>query len=350
MKNPESILLVIDGFGEGGIQQAYISLINEYCDLFDEVYLLVLQATGSDLKFNSKANLQIIRLKATNLVDIFSFVRFFYILHSLKPHYVIASMYRSQVWAALSKPKKTILVWVEHNTYFKRKKSQWTLMRLVIQKVDKLVSVSNEVKRISELNLKKKFITIPNPSSFRTISEKTSRRNLDFVFVARMVPQKNPELMLFSFAKFISKFETNSNLHMIGDGELLKSLRETAKNLNLSKRCKFYGKITNNEVRKILATSSTLVSTSVIEGMPLVRLEAIVSGCCVVTTKTGGIHFFKSLKNSGFFVSEGTIEDLANLMMKSINKVYWTEEMVNKRISITRFFEPKLIAKKLIVV
>lgn len=341
-------MLVIDGFGEGGVQQAYLRLIDEYKLVFKNVYLVILQESESDLPIFSKDNFHVFKLNSPQLCDLLNLIRFFKIVHSVSPQYMIASIYRSQVWSALLKNTSTKLIWVEHNTYINREPKKWLLMRLLSFRVNKIVGVSDDVKKITENKLKTKVVTIPNPYTFSPSKTlKISRKN-DFVYIARMTSQKNPELAIKSFASFCLKFDVDSNLHFIGSGDLLVKLRNLARDLGVEKRCIFYGRVKNLEISKILQSSKTLISTSVIEGMPLVRLEALMSGCCVVTTNTGGNHFFNNLKSFGFLVSYGSHDNFVNLMKESLNSKYWTKSMIAKRSSISSLFEPRVISKRLI--
>jgi glycosyltransferase involved in cell wall biosynthesis len=344
----KSVMLIVDGFGEGGVQQAYIRLINEYKLLFSKVYLVVLQATEKDLPFISKDNCQVFKLNSPKLIDCQNFKRFMNIVRTASPQFMIASIYRSQIWSALVKGSATKLIWVEHNTYINRKGSQWLLMRILSRRVDKIVGVSDDVKKITENKLKTQVITIPNPYTLLPSIRLNLVRKNDFVYISRMTNQKNPEFAIKCFASFCLQSSINAKLHLVGDGYLLENLRSLVEYLGIEKQCIFYGRVENTRIDKILKSSKTLISTSIIEGMPLVRIEALISGCCVVTTNTGGTHFFNNLQNSGFFVSDGTLNNFVELMEKSLNPKYWTKSMVIKRSSISSLFEPRRISERLI--
>jgi aspartate/methionine/tyrosine aminotransferase len=94
--------------------------------------------------------------------------------------------------------------------------------------------------------------------------------------------------------------------------------------------------------------SYALGDDDLIEGMSLVRLEALASGCCVVTTNTGGAHLFDYAKDLGFFICNATAEDFSNAMFNSLNSKYWTFEMVKKRTGIIGDFSATKIAINLI--
>jgi glycosyltransferase involved in cell wall biosynthesis len=97
-----------------------------------------------------------------------------------------------------------------------------------------------------------------------------------------------------------------------------------------------------------MLTSSTLVSTSIIEGMSLVRLEALASGCCVVTTNTGGAHLFDSISRNGFFIVNSDIDAIGQAMLESLKPIYWLNSAMLARARIVENFNPEIIANSLI--
>ncbi len=345
----KKIMLTLDGFGQGGIQQAYKILLAEYSETFDEVYLMIMQSSENELPIEVFENSSILRVEGKCLLDWKSFMRFRRMLVTTKPEIIIASMYRSQIWSALAKTKNSRLIWVEHNTYFGRSNLQWLIMRILSHRVDKIIGVSTEVSDYTGEKLKKSVSTIPNPITMPTIQSVQNTRPSDFVFIGRLTLQKNPELMLRSFKEFLLEYKMDSILHVIGGGPLQDSLIELARELNLENNCVFHGWLSLNRISEILSQAKTLVSTSTIEGMGLVRLEALASGCCVVTTNTGGTKLFTEIGNAGFFVTSASKYDLAKSMKESLEPRYWDQDHFERRIRFTDRFEPTKIASTLIL-
>ena len=344
----KNITLVIDAFGSGGIQQAYIILINEYVHKFQCVHLIILTSKLNEISIRSRPNLFIHRLNAQNFFELKTYLQFKKICMKSSSEIFIASIYRAQIWAALAKPKSSKLIWVEHNTYFFRSRVQWLVMKLFLSKVDKIVAVSNEVKSLTQQYLQKSVEVIPNPSTFKHTVQLSHKRNNDFVFIGRLVYQKNPELMLKSYAEFLQRYDLNSKLHVVGNGELLNEIELLRDKLGLQGSCILHKEVSIEKVKSLLLKVKTLVSTSRIEGMGIVRLEAFTSGCCVVTTNTGGTHLFTSLSDNGLFVSQDNKEDISKKMYESISQRYWTTRQVRIRSAIIEGFNPKIIATELI--
>lgn len=345
MKN---ILLVIDSFGHGGIQQAYKILINEFNKTYSRVFLIIIESGAQELDIDPEKNLTVVRLKSKKLFDIKNINRFKKIIDEAQPNIIISSIYRSQIWSACVKPKTSKLIWIEHNTYYQRTKLQWNLMKVFSRRVDKIVGVSFDVSNFSGSKLNKAVVTIPNPYTHKSFIQIAKKRSNDFIFVARLTSQKNPELMILSFAEFVRTYDSSSRLHIVGGGTILKSLKLMVNELKLRDNCIFHGFVSISKVQELMQNSRTLISTSRFEGMALVRLEALANGCCVVSTNTGGTDLFDSVRNYGFFVVDTDAKNIAKAMLESLESRYWSEENIEARKAIVKNFQPSVIASQLI--
>ena len=224
-------------------------------------------------------------------------------------------------------------------------------MRIVSIYVSKIVCISEDVKMYTDSKLKKpkKTFVLPNPISKTTPIDFSVSRNNDFIFVGRMVAQKNPQLLIESFAKFLQLNKTKSKLHIVGEGELTISLKQLAQNLNILDQCIFYGWLDNQNTLNLMKNCKTLVSTSVIEGMALVRFEALANGCCVITTDTGGTKQYLLPKaESGIFIVESDSSKIAEAMRISLNSKYWSRDLIQNRTVISLEFDASKIAGRLI--
>lgn len=345
----KNLVLMIDGFKHGGIQQSYKLLINEYVQHFKLVILIVMEVTSEDLNIKQHDNLLIVNLNSNRLLDFKGWVKLYIIFRRFKPTFIISSIYRSQVWSAIVKNRISKLIWIEHNTYFNRSKIQWLLMRFLKSRVSKVVGISNEVCEFTDLKLKTNSIFIPDPINKNKGDLQTTDRNNTFLFVGRLIDQKNPELALRSFAKFCETFNSPTFLHVIGNGPLFTQLKNLASKIGIENSCKFHGWLENDEIQDLMRNSRTLLSTSLFEGMALVRYEAISNGCCVITTNTGGVAGKLDKKEDlGIFVSPPSVEDLSNLMKTSLDSKLWSPEIMNARAELAKDLTAIVIASQLI--
>ena len=86
---------MIDGFGHGGIQQAYKILINEFNKTYCRVILIILESSGKELDIDAEKNLTVIRFKSKKLFDIRNIYRFKKIIDKVQPSIIISSIYKS---------------------------------------------------------------------------------------------------------------------------------------------------------------------------------------------------------------------------------------------------------------
>lgn len=104
------------------------------------------------------------------------------------------------------------------------------------------------------------------------------------LFAGRLHPQKDPILLLRSFANLK---DLSVHLLIAGDGELAAEVRTEINRLGLSKRVTMLGVLNQKELALFHQISSVFVLSSVYEGLPLVVLEALACGTPIVTTKCG---------------------------------------------------------------
>jgi len=289
-----------------------------------------------------------VKFYGKSLLDIPNFIKFWKTIKKINSNVIISNMYRSHVWSSIARNRAAKLIWVEQNTYTNRSPLQWKLLKILSRNVNKIVGISVEVSNLTGDKLNRVLETIPNPITFTNIENVSKSRSDDFIFVGRMTHQKNPELLLRSFHRFLTNFNPDSKLHLVGGGILLEPIKTLSRSLNIENNCIFHEWKELDEIHNLMTSVKTLVSTSTVEGMGIVRLEALASGCCVVTTKTGGIHLFQHLNKAGFITCEDTVQSISDAMNESLNQNYWTQKSIYVRSETIELFNPKNISLKLI--
>jgi glycosyltransferase involved in cell wall biosynthesis len=93
------------------------------------------------------------------------------------------------------------------------------------------------------------------------------------VFTGRIVQMKRLDVLLDA-----AEILGNPIVSIIGDGPLLEILRERAHSLGLTKT-RFYGRVSEEEKRRILRESTIFIMPSYREGWSLATLEAMANGC-----------------------------------------------------------------------
>ncbi len=105
-----------------------------------------------------------------------------------------------------------------------------------------------------------------------------------FTSVARLDPQKNPLLLVNSFAALN---DARSHLLMIGDGSLRTKILDSIRGRDLEHRIHVLGK--RSDIPECLAASDAFVLSSDWEGNPLAVMEAMAAGLPVIATAVGGV-------------------------------------------------------------
>jgi glycosyltransferase involved in cell wall biosynthesis len=350
--NTKKLVICLDGFRYGGTQQAILHLLPFMCTEFNKVYLVILQKNPSDLELPNLPNLEVKKLNSKKLLDLHLFIRLIFFFRKEQPDVIVTSMFRSMIFTTLTKNIKSKIFWLEQNTYTNRTKVQWNFLRILTYKVNKIICISNDVADYSSKHLANfdKLVVIPNPVWIPDSIDEQSNKENNFIFVGRLVPQKNPDLALQAFDLFLKTYNSNSHLHIVGDGELMEDLKLKLNNLGILEKCTFHGFLPNIAVYELMKRTKSLISTSIIEGLAMVRLEALINGNCVVTTNSGGTEqFFHLDSDLGIFLSESNPTDFSEKMYKSLNDEYHKKEMIDSRKKIARNFSPEKISAQFLV-
>jgi glycosyltransferase involved in cell wall biosynthesis len=107
--------------------------------------------------------------------------------------------------------------------------------------------------------------------------------------VARLYVTKGL-LYLLDVAAIVKGTHPNTQFKVYGEGELRGELLEKAESLGLDGKNIFAGPFTTREeLSRIMAETDIFLLSSVLEGQPLVIVEAMAYGCPIVSTDVGGI-------------------------------------------------------------
>lgn len=100
-------------------------------------------------------------------------------------------------------------------------------------------------------------------------------------FVGRFMLQKNPVFMIQVFAEVLKK-QPNSELWIVGEGELKESMRQEVERHGIAAAVKWLGR--RNDVEQLMQGMDLLVQPSLFEGLGIVLIEAQGTGLPVVTS------------------------------------------------------------------
>jgi colanic acid/amylovoran biosynthesis glycosyltransferase len=112
----------------------------------------------------------------------------------------------------------------------------------------------------------------------------------------------------------------NFECHFVGDGPDKKSLTELVEQAGLSDKVYFHGRLTQDEIARLLLDSDVLAAPSVPtrdgrrEGIPVVLMEAMASGVPVIASQLSGIPELVNHQLTGLLVPPGDATALADAL------------------------------------
>lgn len=161
-----------------------------------------------------------------------------------------------------------------------------------------------------------KSAIIFNPVSINLSDDiiKKDKKDKIFISVGRLTPQKNFELLISSFARFVSLFP-EYKLFIYGDGPLRQKLLKMIDDLNLSNTVFLPG--TNPVWHDVALNAQGFVSSSSYEGMPNCLEEALCLGCPSIATDcpVGGSRELVKALGHGILIQPGNEKQLFEEMI-----------------------------------
>jgi glycosyltransferase involved in cell wall biosynthesis len=129
------------------------------------------------------------------------------------------------------------------------------------------------------------------------------------LFLARLVPQKAPEVLVDAFAKFAAE-NPGWSLQLAGDGPMESELIERVRGHGIADKVVFHGLV--KDPTELLTRSRIFSLPSRFEGTPNSLLEAMAARlACVVTDASPGPLRLIEHGVSGLVVGTDNVEDLA---------------------------------------
>lgn len=191
-------------------------------------------------------------------------------------------------------------------------------VKKAINRASIVISASSE----SQKSLKKYFnidSPIINETGCYTCNynkEFKEKDTFDILWVGKIDFRKQLSLAIRAIAKLNNE---KIKLHIVGSGNSTK-YKDLATNLNVSSQCIWHGKISHEEVQKVMRNSDLLLFTSVAEGTPHVVLEAISNELPIVCFNVCG-HGDSVNDKIGFKIPISTPQQSVNDFANAITKL-----------------------------
>ena len=173
-----------------------------------------------------------------------------------------------------------------------------------------------------------KIVVIPNGINIKEVTTPLTReksreilglpQNSEIIlFFGSLVEYKGPDILLKAFKK-VKNVVPNAKLIFAGRGHMDSQLKETAKQMNISKDVIFTGFVEDN-VKPLYYKAADvfcLPSTTLAESFGIVNLEAMAAGIPIVSSNLGGIPDIVKNGENGLLSKPYDVEMLAENLIK----------------------------------
>lgn len=173
----------------------------------------------------------------------------------------------------------------------------WKGFEATINKADRVIAVSEmsakglrDVCRVTRpIVVRNPLLSDPYGPGWQKNYNHKVNRSITVSTVARLYVTKGLDCLLDA-AAIVKKTHPDISFKVYGEGELRGELLAKAESLGLDGREIFMGAFSNREeLTHIMAGTDIFLLSSILEGQPLVIVEAMAYGCPIVSTNVGGI-------------------------------------------------------------
>ena len=188
------------------------------------------------------------------------------------------------------------------------------LEKLVYRRADRILVQTQTIKSFFGGTLADRTVIIYNPVNLpegmvgkALVTEKKKR----IVSVARLMPQKNLDVLIKAFAKFCES-HPDYNLTIFGEGPLMDNLKSLAGSLGICEKVSLPG--TSKTIHQDILDADMMCLVSDREGMSNAMIEAMCLGLpCICTKVSGAIDLINDGEN-GILVDVGDVGGLVEKM------------------------------------
>lgn len=165
-------------------------------------------------------------------------------------------------------------------------------------------------------------------------------RNIDFLFVGRLVSQKGCEMLIEACSRLRKPFRLN----IVGHGFEYEALNAKVQRLGLGDSIGFLGFMRDEELARTMNRHRVMIVPSMgPEGFGIVALEGLACGCKMVVADAGGLA--EAVDGFGEVFPMGDVEALTKLLQRSLDERD-SDPMSNAKVAYLRDRSTRTVAQK----
>ena len=299
---------------QGGASRVCANLSTPLCDAFDTVIFVTWSDRPQFYTIDNRVKWYCVEKEAGGTGELKRMLWFRRLIKSERPDLILSFL---EPWnlrvlgCTIGLGVKTIVAertdpWIV-NKYWVMQEFE----KLMYSRADGILVQTPSIQKFFNGGLKKRTHIIYNPVNLppemvgkAVVAPKKKR----IVFVGRLVPVKNIEILIKAFEIF-TKSHVDYSLTIYGDGPLEGELKALVSSLNLSEKVDIPGP--SKTIHQDILDAEMLCLVSKREGMSNTMIEAMTLGIpCICTKVSGAVDLIKDGDN-GLLVDIGDIEGLA---------------------------------------
>jgi glycosyltransferase involved in cell wall biosynthesis len=141
--------------------------------------------------------------------------------------------------------------------------------------------------------------------------------SLSVLALGRLSPEKAFEGLLEAFSRVVEN-GADAALQIAGDGPSRASLEERCRSLGLLSRTTFLGRKSEAAALEVICNADVLVVSSLMEGLPVVLMEAMALGVPVIAPRVAGIPELIEHEKTGLLFDPGNWTSLADCLSRML--------------------------------
>ena len=202
------------------------------------------------------------------------------------------------------------------------------IKRYTLRHCDYINAVSFPIKEKieSDLGITDKTMVIPMGTDYDLFTGRTARPlESDYVlFVGRLTEKKGVVYLVDAFAR-VCKENPSLKLVIIGSGHQKERLRDRVEELGIQTDVIFIDSLPQRQLVPYYQHARIFVGPSIVssqgdtEGFGLVFVEAMLSRCPIIATRTGGIPDIVTHGETGFLVEQKRADQIADAILTILN-------------------------------
>jgi len=316
-------------FFPGGTERYIFGLAKQLQNDGYEVMILTVITNKDEAGISILDGLKIYRFKISDkrygyCADFLSFINTLKFIRRFNPNIVhaISTRYRFAAGAiTAAKIMKVKTVYTRTNLPNRKdRKQMWVLIddfifTKIIKQSDIIISLSKEMKDILEQEIHRKSIDLIPSFIMRSYFRKIEKDDKRILFVGRLDKLKGIEFLIESLS-YVKNEIPEVKLSIAGNGDFLPHLKKLVFMYGLGDKITFEGHLGEDAIADMYSKSEIFVFPSLMEGMPMVLLEAMSSGLPVIAFDIGPCVEALDGGKYGVLVKKGDIKDLSQKIIE----------------------------------